>query len=411
MGLFYHVLPEDEKCFTTIGRECLTLRFIDYMSNVNIKFVYDRKKVGSRLKEAPVEVRVTYERRAKYFATGVKVLPHQWKDGVMVRDRLDAEELNRSLMLKMRDVRRVVNDMEGEGMLNLDEIPSRLARLREEGMSFVEFCEHRVAVRRHGLKEDSAERYERFMRFFKEWGGIVWFSDVTDRNVVAMDEELGKRKMTAYSRWHNYHRFLNSFIIDAVEEGRLKRNPYKWVGIVRHQEKRTLDKFLTLEEVNRLKGLVLDGHLERARDLFVFQVYTCLAYVDLAAFDAGRIVDVGGRKMYVGRREKTGQEYSFLMLEPALEVLGKYGGVLPIISNQKYNDYLKVVAMRAGIGKQVSSHFARHTGATLLLNAGVDMEVVAKVLGHSSTRITREVYAKLLDETVADAMEKVEGRI
>lgn len=77
------------------------------------------------------------------------------------------------------------------------------------------------------------------------------------------------------------------------------------------------------------------------------------------------------------------------------------------MSNQKYNVYLKMLAVMAGINKPLSSHWARHTGATMLLNSGVGMEIVSKVLGHSSTKITREVYAKLLDETVADAMSNI----
>ena len=68
----------------------------------------------------------------------------------------------------------------------------------------------------------------------------------------------------------------------------------------------------------------------------------------------------------------------------------------------------RLLAMMAGIDKPVSSHWARHTGATMLLNSGMSMEIVSKVLGHSSTKITREVYAKLLDETVSDAMERFE---
>ena len=74
----------------------------------------------------------------------------------------------------------------------------------------------------------------------------------------------------------------------------------------------------------------------------------------------------------------------------------------------KYNQYLKVVAQTAGVDKPITTHWARHTGATMLLNAGVDMETVAKILGHSSTRITRSTYAKLLDDTVGREMEKAE---
>jgi site-specific recombinase XerD len=103
-------------------------------------------------------------------------------------------------------------------------------------------------------------------------------------------------------------------------------------------------------------------------------------------------------------------EFTLLVLPDALRILEKYDGKLPIISNVKYNEYLKVLAQAAGIDKPISSHWARHTGATLLLNAGVEMEIVAKILGHSSTKITRAVYAKLLDSTVADAMESISSK-
>ena len=85
----------------------------------------------------------------------------------------------------------------------------------------------------------------------------------------------------------------------------------------------------------------------------------------------------------------------------------KYEGKLPIISNPKYNEYLKVVAQVAHIDKPISSHWARHTGATLLLNEGIDMKIVSKICGHSSIKITEQIYAKLLDETVVDAVQNL----
>ena len=91
-----------------------------------------------------------------------------------------------------------------------------------------------------------------------------------------------------------------------------------------------------------------------------------------------------------------------------MAILDKYGQHLPIISNVKYNQFLKVLAQMAHIDKPISSHWARHTGATLLLNDGLEMEVVSKVLGHSTTKITRQVYAKLLDNTIVEAMKKIE---
>ena len=110
-------------------------------------------------------------------------------------------------------------------------------------------------------------------------------------------------------------------------------------------------------------------------------------------------------KVYTGSREKTDVSFTIPLLTPALNILKKYQNKLPVPSDQKYNEYLKVVALAAGINKPLSSHWARHTGATLLLNeGGMDMRIVSKICGHSSTRITEQVYAKLLDETVVDAM-------
>lgn len=94
-----------------------------------------------------------------------------------------------------------------------------------------------------------------------------------------------------------------------------------------------------------------------------------------------------------------------------MRVLKKYDYKLPLISNVKYNQYLKVCAQMAKIDKPITSHWARHTGATILLNEGVDMEVVAKILGHSSTKMTRQVYAKLLDKTVAKKMAEVDKKL
>ena len=166
------------------------------------------------------------------------------------------------------------------------------------------------------------------------------------------------------------------------------------------------------EELERMKRVELPaGHLSRVRDLFLFQCYTCMGFADLRDFSSSRLEEVGGRLMYSSRRNKTGCVFSFMLLRGAEEILRKYGGVLPVISAQKYNLYLKEVARMAGISRPVTSHWARHTGATLLLNAGVRLEVVARVLGHSSTEMTRKVYAKLLDDTIEREMMKAEANM
>lgn len=372
----------------------------------SVSLVYDRKKTAARTKAAVVEIRISYDYRKKYISTGVKVLPKEWRNG-MVTGRLDAIELNKALTTMRNKVLKAVNEMLEEGCMDVREIPARMRRAETDGKGFVEFCRERAEVRTYGRSKDSAARYARFLRWFQRWGVIKTFGDVTERNVQRMDAALKAQGMRDYSKWSNYHRFLNSFILDAMSEGYIRRNPYKWVHIEKDKESHGLHKYLTRDELERVRTARMGtASLDRVRDLFVFQSYTCLSYADLAAFDVRMVKDVNGRKMYTARRGKTGVEFTFMLLPPALEVLRKYDGRLPMLSNVKYNQYLKAVAQLAGVDKPITSHWARHTGATLLLNAGVGMETVAKILGHASTKMTRSVYAKLLDDTVAREMEK-----
>ncbi len=183
--------------------------------------------------------------------------------------------------------------------------------------------------------------------------------------------------------------------------------------IEKEKSKGGIGKYLSPQEFVKVRDMDLPTEsLQRVRDLFVFQTYTCLSYVDLNSFDVEKIEKVKGMKVYIGTRAKTSQTFTIPLLKPALAILKKYNNCLPLISNVKYNEYLKVVAQNAGIDKPVSSHWARHTGATLLLNSGdVPMNIVQHILGHASQRMTEQVYAKRLDESIVDAMAKIDGKI
>ena len=375
-----------------------------------LTYVFDRKHTATSKKEASVELRIAYNGKSKYIATGIKLLPKHWKNGTVV-NRIDAQDINDALGIMMSNVRKVINDMAEESELNTAEIKSRLKRMLADERSFLEFIEERTKIRMYGKKDDTAKRYDRFLRWLRQWGKIMFFSDITDQNIIAMDEELKATGMKDYSKWINYHRFMNSFINDAINDGLIRRNPYRWLHINKEQDC-GIQKYLTPEELEALATANMPTEsLERVRDLFVFQSYTCMSYVDMQNFDIKKVRKTkSGVYIYSGRRGKTGQEFTFVLLEMARGILDKYGGVLPLISNVKYNAYIKVVAQYAGIDKPLTTHWARHTGATMLLNAGVDMEIVAKVLGHSSTKQTRQTYAKLLDDTIAKEMSKLDDK-
>ena len=345
-------------------------------------------------------------------STGIRLLPKHWHRGRIV-NRFDATQINQTLDKLVADVRTVILKMMEEGTIDIYSIPDRLNLLHIGDIRFLDFCEKRADVRSFGKSHDSKTRYERFMTKFRLWGGIQDWSDITEEKIIAFEGHLASLGMKPYSRWNNYHRFLNSFILDAISEGYLRRNPYRWVQINKEKSNGGIGKYLTPDEFSKIRNANLaTDSLKKVRDVFVFQTYTCLAYVDLASFDPKKIQEVKGMKVYIGKRGKTKETFTIPLLTPALDILAKYKNKLPIISNVKYNEYLKVVAQSAGIDKPVSSHWARHTGATLLLNeGGMDLKIVAKILGHSSSKITEQVYAKLLDETVVDAMASFENKI
>lgn len=123
-------------------------------------------------------------------------------------------------------------------------------------------------------------------------------------------------------------------------------------------------------------------------------------------FDAADVLEDDGLHTYEGRRKKTGERYFFALTTRAREILMKYDGQLPQMSNQQYNLRLKVVAEAAKIDKPLASHYARRTCGRRLLNAGFSIEQVAKVLGHSDIRTTQATYAELLNSNIVQAYKR-----
>ena len=359
-----------------------------------------------------MEVRVYFQRKAKYMSTRIRLLPNEWKNGRVV-NRVDAIILNKQLDQLLIDIRKVIYEMYEEGNIDIDAIPARLLAKQKPRVAFLEFCEKRAEIRKYGKSPDSKERYERFLKFLKEYGKFRTFYDLTEQKVMELDRFLKKKNnMKAKSRWNNYHRFLNSFIMDAQKEGLIQLNPYDRVKIEKGNDYDGIEKCLTPDEFLALKAAMMpDERLERVRDLFVFHAFTCLSYHDLRTFDSKKIREIEEKKVYIGHRGKTKIEYTVPLLSPALEILQKYNGKLPMLSNVKYNAYLKEVAAAAGIHKPMTTHWARHTGATLLLNAGVPIEIVSKICGHSTIKMTERIYARMLPKTVIKAVNDIEDKL
>lgn len=381
------------------------------MKKAVIELVFDRLRRAEKYGKGSVEIRFFFSGKQCYFSTGVAVPAKNWKNGRVFR-HAEADTMNETLEILLLKVRRAFNDMLERGEFSLADLKEAVRVKQKRSDEFLSFCERRIEVRCYGLGDARKKRYYNCFDLLKEWGGIKKFGDVTERKVLEFDRLLRARGLKQSTRWAGYHRTLNSFLLDAHHEGLIRVNPYRNLHIGRDDGEGAIERRLTTDELARLMNADLPTlSLQRVRDLFVFQTYTCLSYIDLVEFDAERMERTELGLVYRGKRGKTGGDFVFLVLPAAKEILDKYGGVLPLVSNVKYNLYLKSIAQFAGLEKPLSSHYARHTGATLLLNAGVSMEVVAKILGHKSTEMTRRIYAKLLDSTVARSMADAEKKM
>ncbi len=133
------------------------------------------------------------------------------------------------------------------------------------------------------------------------------------------------------------------------------------------------------------------------------------------------VIGIDGEKWIQEYRKKSDIRFSIPLLPEALEIIEKYkndpqavykGKLLPVISNQRLNGYLKELADICEIEKNLTSHVARKTfGTTVLLNNDVPIESVSKMLGHADIRTTQKSYAKVLDKKVSDDMGKLKEKI
>lgn len=376
-----------------------------------IHIIFDRRKIATPTKQGSIEIRITHNYKQKWISTGIKLYSTQWDKGKIVNCS-NITQISKALEGQVTDIKDVILEMMDEGSLDIGAITDKLNRKHVESMTFIEFCTMRADIRKYGKKKDTQERYDRFIRRFTEYGRIRSFNDIRDDKIIAYDKYLINNGMKASSRWSNYHRFLESFIRDAICEGLVSRNPYNWVNIKKDKGSSGIERCLTLNQFRQLKECPMPTRcLERVRDLFVFQTYTCLRYSDLMKFNINSITLIKGMPVYRCIQKKTNKYATIPLLQPALDILTKYNGFLPTISNAKYNQHLKVVAQASKLDIPLSTHWARHTGATILLNEGVDLKVVTKICGHSSVKMTEQVYAKLLDETVVSAVNKVRQNI
>ncbi|WP_195668326.1 site-specific integrase [Bacteroides intestinalis] len=209
---------------------------------------------------------------------------------------------------------------------------------------------------------------------------------------------------------------LKKVVRIALANDWIKKNPF--YGIHFKQEEVNVE-FLSREELDVLMNKEFTiKRLEQVRDIFVFCCFTALAFVDVQQLSREHLIKDNNGALWIRKaRQKTNQMCNIPVLSIPQRILRKYednaecikkGVLLPIISNQRMNAYLKEIADLCGITKRLTTHVARHTAATVVFLANdVSMENVSKILGHSNIRMTQH-YAKVLDRSIMRDMENVE---
>lgn len=171
--------------------------------------------------------------------------------------------------------------------------------------------------------------------------------------------------------------------------------------------------YLTQEELDRIQNKeMVSKRLSQVRDIFIFSCYCGLSYVDIFNLKDENIqTSFDGHVWIKTRRQKTQVSSSIRLLDIPKAILLKYkntqpdGKLLPVISNQKMNDYLAEIGNICGVNKRITFHLARHTFATqVTLAQGVPIETVSKMLGHKSIRTT-QIYAKIIDMKISHDMD------
>lgn len=205
-------------------------------------------------------------------------------------------------------------------------------------------------------------------------------------------------------------KFFKTVVIFAQKCGVMTHDPF----LNHHFHLEPVDRgFLTDEEIQRIMQKDFEiPRLEMVRDVFIFSCFCGLAYIDVVHLTQENIITLDNRPWIIINRQKTNVQSNIPLLEIPQMILDKYKGktkdnrLLPVLSNQKINAYLKEIADLCGIKKRLSYHAARHTFATMLLSKGVPIESVSKMLGHTNIKTT-QIYARITNKKIEQDMMQV----
>jgi site-specific recombinase XerD len=271
----------------------------------------------------------------------------------------------------------------------------------------------------NGYAYGTLERFKISLKHIQEF--LFWKFNISDISINKIDYAfitefefyLRSVKKCNNNTAVKYVRNFRKIIKICLDNDWLDKDPCgRYEGKMKEVER----DFLTEEELRRIYNKRFSSErLTLVKDIFIFSCYTGLAYVDVKGLKKDHIgIGIDGQKWIFKNRQKTDTKSKIPVLPIAQEIIQKYANhpkclnedsILPILTNQKMNAYLKEIGDLCDISKEITFHMARHTFATsVTLTNGVPIETVSKMLGHKNIQTTQH-YAKILDKKVSEDMQ------
>lgn len=395
------------------------------MKNKIVTHFYVKEARKDSKGESPIYLRITINGERAEITTDRRINPNLWdRSSERAAGRTEpARIINAHLNGMIGKVEKYFSsfDMQDES-IKVFQIIDELKGKSQNKMTLIDAYDKHIAMmeKLEGVDyaSNTVKRYRSSLNGLKEfiWKGLkksdVRLCDLDKIFIESYEVFLksikGLKQNSAAKDIKNLCRVINK----AVSYKWITSDPFKDFSCPYINPSRTI---LTEEEIDSLwKKRFAINRLARVRDLFIFQIYTGLSYIDLAELTEDNIeIGIDGTRWIVVHRRKTGTRSSIPILPRAQEVLDKYKNdplcvssnkILPFYCNQRMNGYLKEIADLCEIRKPLTTHIARHTFATTItLSHGVPIETVSKMLGHSDLKTT-QIYSKVVDKKIADDM-------
>lgn len=403
------------------------------MKRKTFKILFFIKKTRvSKNGEVPVLLRVTVNGLRAETSVSLKVHPDLWHapTGRTLGTDVKSEELNNALDTIKLKIMKIHREMEFDGVrITAKDIIEKYQGKDEKSQMtllkvFKDHNERCALLAGKDMSPATVERYETCYRHTQEFirdtfgKDDISLEEVNHKFIVDYEFFLKTKRNCCHNTATKYLKNFKKIIRIALANEWIKKDPF--ANIRFHLDEVEPD-FLEDYEIKQImdKPIKIE-RLAIVRDTFIFCCFTGLAFSDVKGLKREHIAtDNNGALWIRKRRQKTNNMCNIPLLDIPKQILEKYKNhpncikndtLLPVPCNQKMNAYLKEIADICGIEKELRTHVARHSYATsVCLANGVTIENVAKMLGHSDTKMTRH-YARVLDKSIMRDMTHVNAK-